>query len=89
MPSVGLVLGHPRQRGGAVVQAGRERVRPELAAAVAELDTDHDQARRGQLVPEAAVRRAGCFEHHHAAAVQVEHAGQRAGGRRRADGRRA
>ena len=74
-----LVVDDPAQRRGAVVETGRERVASVLATAVAELDADHDEARRRELVAQTAVRRAGGLEHHHAAAVQVQHAGQRVG----------
>ena len=43
MPRRGPVVDDPAQRRGAVVEAGRERVRAVLAAAVAELDADDDQ----------------------------------------------
>ena len=70
------MLDHPAQRGGTVVEAGRERVRAVLAAPVAELHADDDEARGRQLVAPVAVGRARRFEQHHAAAVQVQHARQ-------------
>ena len=55
-----------------------------LAAAVAELDADDDETGGGELVAPATVRGTGGLQHHHPAAVEVQHARQRTGAARRA-----
>ena len=72
---------HPAHGGGAVIEAGRERVGAELAAGVAELDTDDDHAGGSQLVAQAHVGAIGGGEDRHAPAVEVDqarHAGRAA-----------
>jgi hypothetical protein len=49
-----------------------------LAATVAELDADDDEAARSEVVTPAVVAGPGRLEQHHAAAVDVQHAGQSA-----------
>ncbi len=55
-------------------------MRPEHTAAVAVLDSDHDHAQGRQLVADPHVGGARSLQDHHAAAMDVQHSGQRSHG---------